>query len=260
MREEISHIIARRADFEQSLLGSYDPRATTIVLLCYLIAMLSLPITYLGDLVVMGCWVMIGAAMGEVSFGTIFRRVVVILPLLLLIGAFNPIIDRTPIGSIAGLTLTRGWLTFGALLLRGLLAVAAVTVVTEAIGFTALCNALRRLGLPRILTELLLFVYRYLFVIVGEAEDMQRARLARSGGRRGLPLRVWADVTGTLLVRSVDRAERIYGAMLARGYRGRMPERRAQQRWQWRDTLFLFTATLLPVATAIIKPIHQLSV
>lgn len=252
---------ARQEGAEQqvSLLGSYDSRALTIVLICYLVAMLSLPATHLGDLVVMGCWLMIGSSMAELRLKRVFSRVVIALPFIILVGVFNPILDRTPLVIIAGVTITRGWVTFIAILLRGLLAVWGVTIVTEAVGFTAICGALRRMGVPKIFTEQLLFVHRYLFVIVDEAADMQQARLARSGGRRGLKLGEWGTIIGTLLIRSIDRAERIYSAMVARGYRGVMPERGGARRWRWRDTLFLIVSTLLIVATAIFQPIHSLS-
>lgn len=246
----------RRAE---GVLTRFDARAVTLSLLCYLVAMLSLPATDLGDLLVMGCWLIIATSLSGVGFRSILRKVIFVLPLILLIGLFNPIIDHTPIATFSGVTITRGWVTFLAIILRGVMAVGAVAVVTEGIGFRSICYALRRLGVPKLFTELLLFLHRYLFVIVEEAEDMSRARLARSGGKSGLKLRIWATLIGTLLIRSIDRAERIYGAMLARGYQGEIPERGANKGWQRRDTLLLIIATTLPIATTIIQPIRQLS-
>lgn len=243
----------------EGVLTRFDARAVTLSLLCYLVAMLSLPATDLGDLLVMWCLLIMATSLSGVRFRSMFRKVIFVLPLILLIGLFNPIIDRTPIATFSGVTITRGWVTFLAIILRGVMAVGAVAVVTEGIGFRAICYALRRLGVPKLFTEQLLFLHRYLFVIVEEAEDMSRARLARSGGKSGLRLRVWATLIGTLLIRSIDRAERIYGAMLARGYQGEMPERGAKKGWRKHDTLLLVIAATLPIATAICKPIRYLS-
>lgn len=243
----------------EGVLTRFDARAVTLSLLCYLVAMLSLPATDLGDLLVMWCLLIMATSLSGVRFRSMFRKVIFVLPLILLIGLFNPIIDRTPIATFSGVTITRGWVTFLAIILRGVMAVGAVAVVTEGIGFRAICYALRRLGVPKLFTEQLLFLHRYLFVIVEEAEDMSRARLARSGGKSGLRLRVWATLIGTLLIRSIDRAERIYGAMLARGYQGEMPERGAKKGWRKHDTLLLVIAATLPIATAICQPIRQLS-
>jgi cobalt/nickel transport system permease protein len=66
----------------------------------------------------------------------------------------------------------------------------------------------------------LALLYRYLFVLVDEAERMHRARLARTFDRRRVSVwRMLGTVVGQLFVRSSERAERIYAAMCARGWR-----------------------------------------
>jgi cobalt/nickel transport system permease protein len=75
------------------------------------------------------------------------------------------------------------------------------------------------------------FMYRYLFVLVDEAFRLLRAREARSArlvndGRYGGTVLWRAKVTGSmvgqLFVRSFDRSDKVYNAMLARGYRGQL--------------------------------------
>lgn len=243
----------------EGVLTRFDTRAVTLSLLCYLVAMLSLPATDLGDLLVMGCWLMLALSLAGIRLRSILQKTLFVLPLIILIGMFNPIIDRTPIATFSGIVITRGWVTFVAIVLRGVFAVSAMAMVTAGVGFRSICYALRRLGVPKLFTDQLLFLHRYLFVIVEEAEDMSRARLARSGGKNGLKLKIWTTLVGTLLIRSIDRAERIYGAMLARGYRGDMPERGDKTGWQRRDTLLLIITTTLPIAIAIFQPIKHLS-
>ena len=79
--------------------------------------------------------------------------------------------------------------------------------------------------MPRLLTLIAAFMYRYLFVIVDEARRMRAAlaaralpAAARSGSRRAL-----GRLATSLFLRSYARGERVYLAMLARGYRGAMP-------------------------------------
>ena len=81
--------------------------------------------------------------------------------------------------------------------------------------------------MPRVLVGIAGFTYRYIFVIGDEALRMMRARAARSGSsdrREGGSLFWQAQVTGgmagSLFIRSIERSERIYDAMLARGYDG----------------------------------------
>jgi len=75
----------------------------------------------------------------------------------------------------------------------------------------------------------LLFLYRYLFVLMEEAMRVVRARDMRSFGSRGAGPRVYVRIVGTLFLRTVERAERIYGSMLARGFRGEVPSMRRER-------------------------------
>ena len=63
-------------------------------------------------------------------------------------------------------------------------------------------------------------MYRYLFVLIDEAERMQRARRSRTfTSERSHVWKSLAALVGQLFVRSTERAERIYAAMCARGWR-----------------------------------------
>ena len=66
----------------------------------------------------------------------------------------------------------------------------------------------------------LLFLNRYLFVLTGEAERISRARSLRSSGRKAMSFKVFTQIVGHLLLRTLDRAERVYRAMLCRGFDG----------------------------------------
>ena len=93
-------------------------------------------------------------------------------------------------------------------------------VVTSTTPFAELLRTLRALRVPALLVTVLALMYRYLFVLVDEAERMQRARRSRSfSGRRVHAWASLATLAGQLFVRSSERAERIYAAMCARGWR-----------------------------------------
>jgi len=82
------------------------------------------------------------------------------------------------------------------------------------------CAVLERLGLPRVFTVQLLFIHRYLFVLTDEAARMSRARAMRSFGIQGMTLKTFCPLVGHLLLRTIDRAQRIYLAMVSRGFSG----------------------------------------
>lgn len=75
--------------------------------------------------------------------------------------------------------------------------------------------------MPRVMIMILSFMYRYIFVLVDEVMRMRQARDSRNfGGKRLWQLRTIGNMIGTLFIRSYERGERVYAAMLARGFDG----------------------------------------
>lgn len=107
-----------------------------------------------------------------------------------------------------------------------------------------------RLKVPPVLTAIASFMIRYLELITGELGRMRTAMTARGYDPRWLwQARPIAASAGALFVRSYERGERVYEAMLARGYTGVMPEmdraRAGIRDWAWASLL-----PLLAVVTA----------
>jgi cobalt/nickel transport system permease protein len=95
-----------------------------------------------------------------------------------------------------------------------------MVVLSNTTPFAELLAVLRRAHFPALLITTLALMYRYLFVLVDEAERMQRARACRTFAKGRLALwKVLSTVVGQLFVRSTERAERIYAAMCARGWK-----------------------------------------
>lgn len=82
--------------------------------------------------------------------------------------------------------------------------------------------ALQQLKCPKVIVQMLLFTYRYIFVFLAEMQRMDTAMRSRGFVKRAdrRTLQVMGDFVGTLLVRSFERTERIYKAMLSKGYQG----------------------------------------
>ncbi len=118
---------------------------------------------------------------------------------------------------------------FATIALKSWVSVQAALLLSFTTRFPDLIEALRRLHVPALMVAVISFMYRYLAVLVDEGTRMLRARSARSAsieGRRGGSV-VWrAKVTGSmvgaLFLRAYERSERIYAAMLSRGFTGEM--------------------------------------
>jgi cobalt/nickel transport system permease protein len=114
------------------------------------------------------------------------------------------------------------------IMLKSWLSVQAALLLSYTTPFSSLVDGLRGLRVPAIIVNIISFMYRYLAVLADEAGRMSRARQARSAaapeGRSGGPLtwraRVTGAMVGSLFIRSYERSERVYSAMLARGFDG----------------------------------------
>lgn len=137
-----------------------------------------------------------------------------------------------------------GLVAVASIMLKSWLAVLVAVVLTGCTPPLDLIRGLERLRLPRVLAATIFFMYRYLHVIGDEGQRMLRARDARSaaapdgrsaGGSVGWRARVLGAMVGSLFIRSLERSERIYAAMQARGYDGtvRFAEERAITHRDW---------------------------
>lgn len=82
--------------------------------------------------------------------------------------------------------------------------------------------ALQHLRCPSVLVQIMLFTYRFIFLFLSEMRRMDTAMKARGFVKKAnmYTLKVMGGFVGTLLIRSFERTERIYKAMLSKGYQG----------------------------------------
>jgi cobalt/nickel transport system permease protein len=100
------------------------------------------------------------------------------------------------------------------------LCVLAMILLTWATPFQEILQELRRLRLPGVMITTLALMYRYLPVLAEESRRMQRARASRTFCRsRRMLWQSLSVIGGQLFIRSAERAERIYLAMCARGWK-----------------------------------------
>ncbi|MBO8127128.1 MAG: cobalt ECF transporter T component CbiQ [Firmicutes bacterium] len=181
---------------------------------------------------VTGFCVLFGVPLGRVA-----RRSLFLLPFLGLIIIFGVL----PSGDYArGMFLAaKGWLAA--------LGLAALGLSTE---FAQLLKGLHRLGLPRVLTMLLSFMYRYLDLLISEAKRMEIARNQRYfGGNYLSQFRILGNIIGNLFLRTYERGERVYQAMVLRGYTGQMQVEKVS--YHLLDYLVVSGALLVLLATGV---------
>jgi cobalt/nickel transport system permease protein len=156
--------------------------------------------------------------------GLVARRMRIEIPFLAF-AAFMPFTGGGPRLGILGLSLSEPglWAAWN-IVVKGTLGVAASIVLAATTPVADLLRGFDRLRVPRVVTAIAGFMVRYLAIVTGEAHRMHVARQSRGYDPRWLwQARGVAATAGTLFVRSYERGERVYLAMLARGYDGAMP-------------------------------------
>ena len=158
-----------------------------------------------------------------IPVGKCFHKLRFVLPLVLAVGLFNPLLDRAPMLTLGGVVISGGVVSMLTMMAKGTLCLMASFLLMATTRVDALCAGLRRLRVPGFLLSLLLLTYRYVGVMTEEVAVMTDAYALRAPGQRGVAFRAWGSFLGQLLLRSMDRAEELYAAMLLRGYREEFP-------------------------------------
>jgi cobalt/nickel transport system permease protein len=109
------------------------------------------------------------------------------------------------------------WITVAA---KSTICLLTIILVSNTTPFSRILQVLKAARVPGLLITTLALMHRYLFVLVEEAERMRRARASRTfTHRRGARWQTLSTVVGQLFLRASERAERIYDAMCARGWK-----------------------------------------
>jgi cobalt/nickel transport system permease protein len=197
------------------------PGAKIITTLVYIGTVVSFPSRELSGL---GVYILYPAVLMSLS-GTpwkpLLARLLVSLPFALMGAVSNLILLKDTVLYIGPLAVTAGMVSFASILYRTLLAVLAALILAASTPFPDIIRSLTRMGMPRVLGLQMVMTWRYVSLLLSEAAGMYTAYLLRSGERqKGINMKDMGSFLGLLLVRSFDRAERVYQAMKCRGFDG----------------------------------------
>lgn len=197
-----------------------DARMKTLATAVFIVVVMSFPRYEVAALMPFFLFPFALMTVGSIPPGFILKKLLVAAPFALAVGIFNPILDRHTVAIIGSHGISGGWLSLASITIRFMLTVSAALTLVACTGIHRLCAGLEQMGIPRVFAVQLQMLYRYLFVITGEGLRMARGVEMRSAGRSTMRLRTYAPMVGHLLLRSIDRAQRVYEAMVSRGYEG----------------------------------------
>ena len=202
-----------------------DPRSKLVATLAFIAAVVLTPpaswLAYGLYLVIVATLILIS----RVPLLYIIKRSLVIIPFVLLAAIFIPFFKE---GEVAGsynlwqwqVSVTHSGLQLlWSILAKSWLSILSLVLLTSTTSFSNLLKGLEQLRMPGVIVILLSFMYRYNFLLTDEVMRMKQARDSRSfGGKRLRQIGTTGNMIGTLFIRSYERGERVYAAMVARGF------------------------------------------
>ena len=203
-----------------------DPRAKTLGLVGVTVVGVSATVSAWPAWV--GCAIVLAAValVARIPPMDIWRRSRAVLPLVILVAAFIPFFRGGDEAFALGpLSVSReGLEVLGEVSAKATIGTVSAVLLAATTTVPAIIRGLETMRVPRLLVLIASFMYRYLFVIADELRRMRSALASRAYRPRHLlavgPL---GRMATALFLRSYSRGERVYLAMMARGYSGQMP-------------------------------------
>lgn len=210
-----------------SFIHRLDPRTKLVLSLLVIIGVVLTPAgnwwTYAGVFGILVFWL----ALSRLPLVYVLKRSLVIMPFVLMVTVLLPFFKAGEAAATIDIgtwqiTLSRSGLeVLGNVLVKAWLSITTLVLLVATTGFSCLLKAMEQLKVPLVLTMLLSFMYRYIFVLTDELMRMRQARDSRSfGGSRLWQIKTAGQMIGSLFIRSYERGERVYAAMASRGFDG----------------------------------------
>lgn len=218
-----------------SPIHALDPRIKLVLALAFILTTSLTPVGAWPVYLLLLAIVLSVEILSEIGVGRVLKRsalalpfVLAALPLAFSMGAQKLFVVPLGFGELT--VFAEGLERFASIAVRSWISVQVAIVLATTTSFPDLMLAMRAIRVPRLLVSIFGLMWRYIFVMADEAQRLMRARESRSavvarpglkaGGSIGWRARVTGGMAGNLFVRSLERGDRIYSAMSARGYDG----------------------------------------
>ena len=218
-----------------SAIHRLDPRVKFVLAVAFIFTTALTPIGAWPVYILLFALAISVEVLSELGVGFVLRRAVLALPFVLaalpvIFTIEGPVLFSLPIGPWTLTATIPGVERFISIALKSWISVQIAIVLAASTPFPDLMVAMRAVRVPRLLVAIFGLMWRYLFVFADEALRLIRARTARSGesDQPGLKTggsvvwraRIAGGMAGNLFLRAFERSDRIYMAMVARGYDG----------------------------------------
>lgn len=221
------HVRIDRLSLGDSPIHRLDARGKLIVAIVFTVFVVQIEPTAVSILSYYAIWPFAVLIFGKVPLKFTLRQILFVSPFIMVLAASCLFFDRTEtVVSFGNMHwhITVGLLRFCAIIGKFIITVAAVIGLIATTRFSDLLDAMRKLGVPKILVAQLGFLYRYIFMLIEKTYQMLRARAGRKLVNLGpkIELKTAAAMVATMALQSIDTAQRVSIAMSARGFNGNL--------------------------------------
>jgi cobalt/nickel transport system permease protein len=204
----------------ESCIHRLSPASKAFVTMLFICFVVSVPGIRPGALIPFAFYPAVLMPLSGTPASPILSRVRFALPFALFAGASNLIFMRETAFTLGALSVSFGMLSFFSIMLKTVFSVCAVLILIATTPFTLLAECLTSPRFFRPLGLQLALSYRYISVLLDEAEALWTAYSLRYPGCKAVDIKDFGSFLGQLLLRSFDRAQRVYDAMRCRGFSG----------------------------------------
>jgi len=236
----------------KSCVHNLHPIVKLVTTMIFIITVASFDRYALGRLVPYIFYPTVLMALSETPYSMLLKRLLIALPFCLFAGITNIIFDRTAAFAISGVFISYGMISLFVILFKMYLCVMAVLILISVTPLAEITAAMRRLKIPDIFAAVFEMTYRYIGVLFSEAYTMHTAYTLRSAGGKGIAMRDMGSFVGQLLLRSIDRAERVYNAMNCRSYDTHTAQQSGKT-IKWQDIAFCMIVCILFITLRVIN-------
>ena len=201
-----------------NILNKIHPLVKLIISVIYILFLTSINKYNLTITLAMSIYLIVVSIIGDLSIKNCIKRLKIVLFFLIIIGIANPILDRQVVTFIGIIPITTGMISALTLILKGIFAIISSYFLIVTTGVENICYALKKLHIPNILITIFMLIYRYIIVLLKEVQKIWIAYSLRAPKQKGVHFKVWGSMIGSLMIRSIDKAEVIYQAMELRGF------------------------------------------
>jgi cobalt/nickel transport system permease protein len=219
----MTHVFLDEYSDLESPIHQLDPRAKLVGCIALIVICVTTPSNlYAAFAAYLGLEIAL-VLLSRLPWRHVLKRMLVVLPFILAVAVFLPFFNKGG-GSynLGPVTVSaHGLLVLWNVAAKSTVSVLAVILLSSTTPFPELLKGMEKLKVPHLLTTIMSFMYRYIFVLMDEMQRMRRARDSRGWSGKWLwQAKVIGHMIAALFLRSYERGERVYAAMLARGYDG----------------------------------------